>query len=63
MTGRRRCHTHHSSWDLVDKRSTAISPRGGKVSSQIAKAADGEKDLLEICFRFAWCWRWKVSSP
>jgi hypothetical protein len=52
--------------DLVEKHLPAQyrhKPTWRHVSSQLAKAADGEKTYSKFACRFGWCWRWRASSP
>jgi hypothetical protein len=52
--------------DLVEKHSPAQyrhKPTWRHVSSQLAKAADGERTYSKFACRFGWCWRWGASSP
>jgi hypothetical protein len=51
--------------DLVEKHLPAPyrhRPTWRHVSTQIAEAAQGEKDLLGICVSLRWCWRLKASN-
>jgi hypothetical protein len=51
--------------DLVEKHlpeQYRRKPTWRHVSTEIAKAAEGETDLLGICVSCGWCWRWKASN-